>query len=101
MNVILNRIRTASKIDVFNGSDPYEVKDEGLLQMLNDGANTIEILDDYDISETVDELTDKFSTCYHININRFKEREYDTIFTGYVNCEVVAAIENGEYEIID
>jgi len=102
MNRILEKIcKTASKLDLFF-TDPIEVKDEELLKMLNSAYNVIEVLDDNEESETTCDLTGDFCKCYHININKPNENDkLETIFTGYVASDVIAAIENAEYEIID
>lgn len=102
MNIILNRLRKASvktAKTLWVGETDYEVKDEYLLEKLNSGTNTIEVLDDDEVSETIDELTGLFSNCYHVRIHRIDENEDEILWEGYVDTNVIAGIVNGEYTI--
>jgi methyl coenzyme M reductase subunit D len=75
--------------------DEFEVKDEQLMSMLNDGNTIIEVLDDDEVHETIDEVTDKFARCYHIKLHDNGEIVYE----GYVSTQIIAALENADYII--
>ncbi len=102
MNLTKKRlIRKASTYFVDASGEKEKVKNTQLLSMLNDGRNTIEVLEDCEEYDTIDEVTGLFNNCYRVDINRFEGQKHENLWTGYVATYIVADIVNGEYDIVN